>query len=112
MVASRQLAEVYGKSCHRPRQCLLCGDPTSRRLFVQSRSYFVLRQLQTLADASFLQGHDDDAYKILQDWTAEFPNNGKPYLMMAAIDALHARDAAAAANLTRHHQMLPLSTIS
>jgi len=75
----------------------------------------LLRQqwlLQTLADASFSQGRDDDAYKILQNWTAEFPNNGKPYLMMAAIDALHGRDAAAAANLTRHHQMLPLSTIS
>ena len=75
----------------------------------------LLRQqwlLQTLADASFSQGHDDDAYKILQNWTAEFPNNGKPYLMMAAIDALHGRDAAAAANLARHRQMLPLSTIS
>lgn len=75
----------------------------------------LLRQqwlLQTLADASFSQGHDDDAYKVLRDWTAEFPNNGKPYLMMAAIDALHGRDAAAAANLARHRQMLPLSTIS
>ena len=69
--------------------------------------------LQSLADASFSQGHDDEAYKILRDWTAEFPNNGRPYLMMAAIDVLHGRNAdAAAANMARHRQMLPLSTVS
>ena len=68
--------------------------------------------LQTLADASFSQGRDDEAYKVLQDWSAEFPSSGKPYLMMAAIDALHGRAAAAAANLARHRELLPQSTIS
>ena len=68
--------------------------------------------LQTLADASFSQGRDDEAYKVLQDWSAEFPSSGKPYLMMAAIDALHGRAAAAAANLARHRELLPRSTIS
>ena len=79
------------------------------------RPYQLRRQqwlLQTSADASFSQGHDDAAYEILKNWTAEFPNNGIPYLMMAAIDALHGRHAAAAANMARHRQMLPLSTIS
>ena len=79
------------------------------------RPYQLRRQqwlLQTLADASFFQGHDDDAYGTLKNWTAEFPNSGMPYLMMAAIDALHGRDAAAAANMARHRQMLPLSTVS
>ena len=32
--------------------------------------------------------------------------------MLAAIDALHGRDAAATANMARHRQMLPLSSIS
>jgi adenylate cyclase len=79
------------------------------------RPYQLRRQqwlLQTLADASFFRGHDDDAYETLKNWTAEFPNSGMPYLMMAAIDALHGRDAAAAANMARHRQMLPLSTVS
>ena len=67
---------------------------------------------QSLADAAFAQGRDDEAYEILKKWSAEFPNNGKPYLMLAAIDALHGRDAAAAANMARHRQMLPLSNIA
>jgi hypothetical protein len=32
--------------------------------------------------------------------------------MMAAIDVLHGRNADAAANMARHRQMLPLSTVS
>lgn len=67
---------------------------------------------QTLADAAFAQGRDDEAYEILKNWAAEFPNNGRPYLMLAAIDALHGRDAAAFANMARHRQMLPLSNIA
>ena len=59
-----------------------------------------------------LARHDDEAYEILRSWTAEFPNNGSPYLMMAAIDVLHGRSADAAANMARHRQMLPLSTVS
>lgn len=79
------------------------------------RPYQLRRQqwlLQTLADASFSQGHDEEAYKVLENWSAEFPNSGMPYVMMAAIDALHGRDAAAAANLAAHRRMLPLSTVS
>jgi adenylate cyclase len=85
------------------------------RVTTNLRPYQLRRQqwlMQTLADASFFQGHDDDAYETLKNWTAEFPNSGVPYLMMAAIDALHGRDAAAAANMARHRQMLPLSTVS
>ena len=67
---------------------------------------------QSLADLAFAQGKDDEAYEILKKWTAESPNNGRPYLMLAAIDALHGRDAAAATNMTKHRQMLPMSSIS
>ena len=68
--------------------------------------------VQSMADSAFAQGKDDEAYEILKRWAAEFPNNGRPYLMLAAIDALHGRDAAAAANMAKHRQMLPLSSIS
>jgi len=68
--------------------------------------------VQSMADSAFAQGKDDEAYEILKKWAAEFPNNGRPYLMLAAIDALHGRDAAAAANMAKHRQMLPLSSIS
>ncbi len=67
---------------------------------------------QALADAAFAQGRDDEAYSILKHWAAEFPNSGRPYLMLAAIDALYWRDAAAAAHMARHRQMLPQSTIA
>jgi TolB-like protein/Tfp pilus assembly protein PilF len=79
------------------------------------RPYQLRRQqwlLQSLADASFFQGQDAEAYEILRNWTAEFPDSGRPYLMMAAIDALHGRKADAAANMARHRQMLPQSTVS
>ncbi|SDC24145.1 Adenylate cyclase, class 3 [Variovorax sp. CF079] len=67
--------------------------------------------IQSRADAAFAQGHDDQAYEILRNWAAEFPNNGRPYLMLAAIDALHGRKAAAAANMAKHRQLVPLSNI-
>jgi adenylate cyclase len=67
---------------------------------------------QSMADSAFAQGKDDEAYEILMKWAAEFPGNGRPYLMLAAIDALHGRDAAAAAHMAKHRQMLPLSSIS
>ena len=59
-----------------------------------------------------LRGKTTKRTKILKRWAAEFPNNGRPYLMLAAIDALHGRDAAAAANMAKHRQMLPLSSVS
>jgi len=68
--------------------------------------------VQSMADSAFAQGKDDEAYEILKKWAAEFPNNGRPYLMLAAIDALHGRDASAAANMVKHRQMLPLSSVS
>ena len=64
------------------------------------------------ADAAFAQGHDDEAYEILRNWAAEFPNNGRPYLMLAAIDALHGWTASAAANMAKHRQLMPLSNIA
>jgi class 3 adenylate cyclase/TolB-like protein len=67
---------------------------------------------QTLADLAFAQGRDDEAYEILRTWAAESPNNGRPYLMLAAIDALHGRMAAAVANMATHRQMVPLSNVA
>jgi len=67
---------------------------------------------QTLADLAFAQGRDDEAYEILRTWAAESPDNGRPFLMLAAIDALHGRMAAATANMTKHSQMVPLSNIA
>ena len=68
--------------------------------------------LQCRADAAFAQENDDEAYEILRNWAAEFPDNGRPYLMLAAIDALHGRKAAAEANMARHRELLPLSNIA
>lgn len=67
---------------------------------------------QTLADLAFAQGRDDEAYATLRNWAAESPNNGRPYLMLAAIDALHGRMAAAKANMAKHRQMVPLSNVA
>mgnify|MGYP003583205864 CR=1 FL=1 len=67
---------------------------------------------QVRAELAFAQQRDDEAYEILRNWTAESPNNGRPYLMLAAIDALRGRGIAAKAHMTRHRQMLPLSTIA
>ena len=73
-----------------------------------------LRQsiMQGRADSAFAQDKDDEAYEILKNWAAEFPNNGKPYLMLAAIDALHGRNEAARIHMAKHRQMLPQSCIS
>ncbi|MBS0452630.1 MAG: winged helix-turn-helix domain-containing protein [Proteobacteria bacterium] len=77
---------------------------------------YQMRRLQALsqarADLAFAQGHDDEAYEILSRWAAESPNNGKPQLMLAAIDALHQRSDAAAAHMARHRQLLPRSTVA
>lgn len=67
---------------------------------------------QTRADLAFAQQRDAEAYEILRNWTAESPNNGRPYLMLAAIDALNGRAASAKANMARHRQMLPLSNMA
>lgn len=77
---------------------------------------FLTRQQQWLnqarAELAFAQQRDVEAYELLRNWTAESPNNGRPYLMLAAIDALHGRTASAKANMARHRQMLPMSNVA
>jgi len=79
------------------------------------RPYELRRQqalYQLQADLAFAQGRDEEAYGVLQHWRAEFPNSGRPYAMLAAIDALNQRDAAAAEHMARYRQMLPLGNIA
>lgn len=63
------------------------------------------------AETAFLQGHDNESYEWLCRWSAEMPDNGRPYLMLAAIDALHGREEQARAHMARHRQLLPYSTL-
>ncbi len=67
---------------------------------------------QLFADAAFLQGNDDDAYRWLQRWATEMPDSGRPYLMLAAIDALKGRHDQAKAEMKRHRELLPYSNVS
>ena len=67
---------------------------------------------QLFADAAFLQGNDDDAYRWLQRWATEMPDSGRPYLMLAAIDALKGRHDQAKAAMKRHRELLPHSNVS
>ena len=39
------------------------------------------------------------------------PDNGRPYLMLAALDALQDRGEEARANMARHRELLPRSTV-
>jgi tetratricopeptide (TPR) repeat protein len=64
------------------------------------------------ADAAFLQGDEDKAYEWLQRWAAEMPYSGRPYLVLAAIDALKGRDEQANAHMKRHLELLPHSNLS
>lgn len=51
-------------------------------LLADLRPYQVRRQQvlsQTLAEAAFAQGRDDEAYRILKHWAAEFPASGMPH---------------------------------
>jgi class 3 adenylate cyclase/tetratricopeptide (TPR) repeat protein len=81
---------------------------TELRPYLRRQQWFS----QALADLAFAQGRDDEAYEILRTWAAESPNNGRPYLMLAAIDALHGRMSAAAANMAKHRQMVPLCNVA
>ncbi|MBS0450673.1 MAG: hypothetical protein JSS14_05120 [Proteobacteria bacterium] len=81
----------------------------------ESRPFLVRDQQwlsQARADLAFAQQRDDEAYEVLRNWAAASPNSGRPYLMLAAIDALHGRLSAAKANMTRLRQMLPLSSVA
>ena|SRR5438874_789440 len=66
---------------------------------------------QLFVDTAFLQGRDDESYAWLRRWAAEMPDNGRPYLMLAAIDSLHGRDEQAKVNMARHREILPRSTV-
>ena len=63
------------------------------------------------ADRALLQGRDDEAREWLLRYTAEFPDDGRPYLTLAAIDALRGRDEQAKSNMARHLQLLPRSNV-
>jgi Flp pilus assembly protein TadD len=63
------------------------------------------------ADRAALQGHDDESREWLLRWTAEFPDDGRPYLRLAAIDALNGRDEQARSHMARHRQLLPRSNL-
>ena len=79
------------------------------------RPYEARRQqalYQLRAELAFAQGRDEEAYAVLQHWSAEFPGNGRPYLLLAAIDALGRRDAAAADNMGHFRQLQPLGTMA
>ena len=67
---------------------------------------------QLFADAAFLQGREDEAYQWLQRWAAEMPDSGRPYLMLAAIDALNGRNEQAKAEMKRHREFSPHSNVS
>jgi DNA-binding winged helix-turn-helix (wHTH) protein/Flp pilus assembly protein TadD len=66
---------------------------------------------EVLAEAAFLRGDDDQAYGWLHRWATEMPLNGKPYLMLAAIDALKGRAEQAQAEMKRHRELLPHSNM-
>jgi hypothetical protein len=66
---------------------------------------------QLFADKAALQGHDDESREWLLRWNAEYPDDGRPYLMLAAIDALNGRDEQAKSNMARHRQLLPRSNL-
>jgi Flp pilus assembly protein TadD len=67
---------------------------------------------QLLADAAFLQGREDEAYQWLQRWAGEMPDSGRPYLMLAAIDALKGRNEQATAEMKQHRKFSPHSNVS
>ena len=66
---------------------------------------------QLFADKAVLQGNDDESRAWLLRWTAEFPNDGRPYLALAAIDAVNGRIEQAKSHMARHRQLLPRSNL-
>lgn len=66
---------------------------------------------QLFAETAFFQGHDDECRAWLRRWAAEMPDNGRPYLMLAALDALDDRGEEARANMARHRELLPRSNL-
>ncbi len=107
--AHLRLASALVRQGRYPEAAQHIGQVTELRPYQARRQQWLS---QTLTDLAFAQGRDGEAYEILSNWAAESPNNGRPYLMLAAIDALHGRTSAATANMARHRQMLPLSNVA
>ncbi|MBS0340600.1 MAG: winged helix-turn-helix domain-containing protein [Proteobacteria bacterium] len=61
--------------------------------------------------AKFHQREDDKAYEEMRKAVSAIPQNGFAWQWMAAIDALHGREAQARANLARYEQIIPGHTI-
>jgi len=66
----------------------------------------------TMGMAFFHLGRDEEAYAEFQRMAAANPRIGFSYMWMAAIDALHGRDAAAQESLDHYMQLIPIHTIS
>jgi DNA-binding winged helix-turn-helix (wHTH) protein/tetratricopeptide (TPR) repeat protein len=65
---------------------------------------------QLFADVAFHQGRDDESCQWLRRWATEMPSDGRPYVMLAAIDSLNGREEQAKAHMKRHRELLPRST--
>jgi DNA-binding winged helix-turn-helix (wHTH) protein/Flp pilus assembly protein TadD len=65
---------------------------------------------QLFADAAFLRSRDDESEQWVRRWLAEMPDDGRPYLMLAALDALKGRDDEAREHMKRHRELRPRST--
>lgn len=66
---------------------------------------------QILADAALATGRDEEAYRILKQWAAEFPSSARPHLLMAAIDALKGRDQSALDHMAIFRAAHPLASL-
>jgi len=62
--------------------------------------------------ADFQLGRDDAAYQRFREAAAAYPHSPRPPLVMAAIDALHGRQAEAAAHLAHVKRLRPELTIA
>ncbi|MDM0110010.1 winged helix-turn-helix domain-containing protein [Variovorax sp. J22R24] len=66
---------------------------------------------QILAEAALATGRDEEAYRILKQWAAEFPSSARPHLLMAAIDALKGRDQSALDHMAIFRAAHPLASL-
>jgi hypothetical protein len=63
------------------------------------------------ADRELPQGHDDKSREWVLRSTAEFPEDGGPYLTLAAIDALQGRSEQAKSDMARRRPLPPRSSL-
>jgi len=66
---------------------------------------------QLFSDKAVLQGHEEESRAWLLRWSAEYPHDGRPYLTLAAIDAVNGRIEEAKSNMARHRQLVPRSNL-